>query len=571
LAVESLQSRILANAGRSPGRRALAFYERSGEVDWQTYEQLLESATAHSELLRAEGLGRGDICVLVLPSDRTCATLVVATLLLGAVPLLVAPPMVKAGGVSSSLLGTLRHVVGKTGAKVVVCPEGMRGMRGDLEGLRQGVRILVWPGQPDASRRSPAEFVLPSGEDLASLQLTSGTTGFPRICVWRHSRMLAALDGMASAMGLTDQDVCLNWTPLYHDMGLVNNFLLCLTAGIPLVMMEPSEFVKRPAQWLHGLHQTGASVTWSPNFGFAITAQRVRDAEIEGVRLDGVRGFWNAAERIHLHTMQQFQARFAPYGVRWEALKTNFGCAENVGGATFSDPAGPPLVEHVDRARLYSYGIAEVVPHEKDGNRSVAVVGVGKPYAGMRVQILDEDGGSLPDGHVGEISLDSPSRMTEYLGDEVATQRALGKGLLQTGDLGYLRGGELFWVGRLLERISIRGRKLDPSDFEGVLLEIPGLREGCFAAFGVDDPVEGTQRIVIVAEVRDSTSRSPTEISGEIRGRTFDTLGVSPGEVILVRPGVLAKTSSGKRRHRHIRELYVGGQLKEHVWQPKAA
>src|SRR5207249_519267 len=159
----------------------------------------------------------------------------------------------------------------------------------------------------------------------------------------------------------TERDVCFNWTPLYHDMGLVNNFLLCLHAGVPLALLGPTDFVKRPSLWLRGLSATGATLTWSPNFGFALAAQRIQDAELEGVHLEGVRAFWNAAERIHLNTMQSFLSRFQKVGVQPDALKTNFGCAENVGGATFSNPAGAYVVEHVDEELLHTKGLAEPV------------------------------------------------------------------------------------------------------------------------------------------------------------------------------------------------------------------
>jgi acyl-CoA synthetase (AMP-forming)/AMP-acid ligase II len=381
---------------------------------------------------------------------------------------------------------------------------------------------------------------------------------------------------MRVAMRLTEDDVCLNWTPLYHDMGLVNNFFLCVTGGVPLVMQSPTEFVREPARWLRGLHATGATTTWSPNFGFALAAQRISDAEMEGVRLDKVRAFWNAAERIHHETLIAFERRFTPYGLAPSALKTNFGCAENVGGATFSDPCGRYLVENVDRQALYERGIAQPVPAGVPGSsgnaaNSVPIVSAGRPYAGMRIEIHSPRGIALPDGHVGEIALETPSRMVGYLNDARATRRAIGKGLLRTGDLGYMRDGELFWVGRVRERINIRGKKLDPSEFERILLQIPDLRAGCFAAFGVDDPQQGTQQIVVVSEVRQESATKPAQIAGEIRSQVFLNMGLNVGDVVLVQPGTLAKTSSGKRRHRFFQRLYLEGRLKELEWSPTEA
>lgn len=180
----------------------------------------------------------------------------------------------------------------------------------------------------------------------------------------------------------------------------------------------------------------------------------------------------------------------------------------------------------------------------------------------MRVKILSRTGRPLPEGHIGEIALDTPSRMAGYLNDARATRQALFGELLRTGDLGYMRGEELFWVGRVKERINVRGKKMDPSDFEPVLLEISGLRQGCFAAFGVDEEELGTQRIVIISEVREPLSRDRQELRDEIRDRILRKLGVIVDDVVLVQPGTLTKTSSGKRRHRYFKKLYLDGGLK---------
>ncbi len=191
-----------------------------------------------------------------------------------------------------------------------------------------------------------------------------------------------------------------------------------------------------------------------------------------------------------------------------------------------------------------------------------AIVSAGKPNPGITIQILSRNGKPLPEGHVGEVALDTPSRMVGYLSDARETRRALFGRLLRTGDLGYVRNGELFWVGRVKERITVRGRKIDPSEFEPILHSVDGLRHGCFVAFGVDDPKQGTQRVVIVTEVRNHREIDHEDIIGEIRERALASFGLAVDEVLLVPSGTLAKTSSGKRRHRHFHQQYLDGKLK---------
>lgn len=560
----SLQSRVQKQLETGPERPAIAFYDDQGNFSWLSREQFYGIASGYAAQLARLGLHEGAVCVLVLPSEELTTHLLTAILMLGGIPLLVAPPLLQGEEAHSSLQAILEHIIQKTRPRVVVCPEEMAGRRAVLEAVHPETRVVT---ERHFYGQSPSNIsiVHPDSQAIGAMQLTSGTTGFPRICVWRQENMLAALDGMVAAMQLTDEDVCLNWTPLYHDMGLVNNFLLCLTSGIPLVMVQPHDFVRKPALWLRGLHDTGTTVTWSPNFGFAISAQRIRDRDLEAVRIDHVRAFWNAAERIHHETMLAFQERLRPYGLRETALKTNFGCAENVGGATFSDPEGTFNVEHVDRDILLTDRVAVPVDPPRDGQSTMTIVGCGRPYPGMKIDILSEEGEPLPEGRVGEIALNTPSRMEGYLDNPEANERAFHGESVVPGDLGYMRDGELFWVGRSRERIAVRGKKLDPSDFEPILLTVPGLRHGSFAVFGVDDTRQGTQRIVVVAEVRDHDSRDLEAISGDIRGQVLNRLGVNISEILLVPPRTLTKTSSGKRRHRFFRQLYEQGKLKDYA------
>ena len=547
-AQSSLQARLFDRLQRAPERPALAFATAQGGYPWRSFAQVLGRAAGAAERLREAGLKPGGVCVIALPSGEDSAMATLGALLLNARPLQAAPPSLQTA-TTSNLPAILESVVTRTRAQVLVQEGAAAGSGGgparvSPESLR---------GEADSERVSPG---LPRGEDVAACQLTSGTTGFPRICVWTQRGVLAALDGMWKAMALSAGDVCFNWTPLYHDMGLVNNFLLCLAFQLPLALLGPQDFVRQPSSWLRGLQESGATLTWSPNFGFALAAQRAEESELAGLRLHGVRAFWNAAERIHLKTMEDFYARFSPYGVSWEALKTNFGCAENVGGATFSDPRGGLVFERLDPVKLQR-GQAVLAA---DG-AGVPVVSAGRPNPGLKVRILSPRGQALKDGRVGEIALQTPSRMVGYLDDAASTKQAVRGRYLVPGDLGYLRRGELFWVGRSSERISVHGRKLDPSDFEAVLHGVRDVRPGCFAAFGVDDARRGTQRVVLVTEVKQPLRRPQQAVLGDIRRQAYGLLGIDLREVLLAAPGTLAKTSSGKRRHRHFRQLYEAGQI----------
>ena len=543
----------------NPEGNALAFFNPDGTYTWRTFREFHETGRRCGSILAGKGVSHGDVCVFMLPSDEITANALFGSLLIGALPLMVAPPVVR--GLHSNLKDVLEHVVNTTSARMVVLEDDEKALGEALQKAHPEISVLYTSAFQKGGAPDAAPLVYPGSDDLAALQLTSGTTGFPRVCVWDQNAVLQALDGMELAMKLGEGDVCVNWTPLYHDMGLINNFMLCMAKGIPLVMLETINFLKKPVLWLQALSSTGATVTWSPNFGYAFTAQRVRDHHLGDINLGKIKAFWNAAERIHLDTMLAFQKKFEQFGVKLSSMKTNFGCAENVGGATFSDADGDFVVEHVNKHKLYEEGIAIPEAVTSGNDDTVAVVGVGRAYPGMSIQIQSEDGKILPDGHVGEIALDTPSRMRGYLGNEEETNYAVRERFLHTGDYGYMRGEEVFWTGRVRERINLHGKKFDPSDFESVLLPIDGLRPGCFAAFGVDDEKIGTQRLVIVSEVRDSNDRSLETVMDDVREQVATHLGIKADEVLLLSQGTMTKTSSGKRRHRFYRELYLDGEI----------
>ena len=546
----TIQARVLDRLAQDPGRPSLAFVDARGGVRWRSRAEVCALAASGAQALGELGLEPGEVCVLVSVDPEECARGVLAVLFRGAVPLLVAPPVIQ--GVNSNLRQVLHFVARRTRARLALLTHAVLDDEPELDARVAGFDDLLGAGEAE-----PTSPTCPSGRP-AAMQLTSGTTGFPRIAVWEHDRVLAALDGMAAGMGLREDDVYLNWTPLYHDMGLVNNFLLCQTRGIPLALLSPLDVVRRPASWLRALHETGATTTWSPNFGFALATERATDAELRDVRLDGVRGFWNAAERVHRATLERFLERFGPLGVRRDALRTNFGCVETVGGTTFTAAGEPYRAELVDLARLRDEGVAT---EPIDESPTQWVVGCGLPYPGLELGVFGEQGRRLPDGCVGEIGFRGRGRFAAYLDEPEATAATLRDGWVFPGDEGYLRGGELYWTGRRAERINLQGRKHDPSELEPVLLAIDGLRAGCFVAFGVEDESRGTEGLVVVSEVEPERESDASRLSREVRTALASELGLTVEHLLLVRKGTLTKTSSGKRRHRHFRELYRRGDL----------
>ena len=265
---DSLQARLDAR----PEGRALAFYDASRSFAWRDFAATVEDATRAKSAWQDAGLAPGEVAVIVMSDPAETSRVLLGTLLAGGIPLLVASPLIQ--GSNSSLSEIIGGVVHRTGARVVCYSD--RELLESLhpERLRESVAIAAdeIPLRPAGH----AEFVHRPSESVCAMQLTSGTTGVPRICVWTHQKVQAALEGMANAMDLSTRDIFLNWTPLYHDMGLINNFMLCMVHQIPLVLMSPFDMMRNPALWLQAISDTQATTSWSPNFGFALVAQALR-------------------------------------------------------------------------------------------------------------------------------------------------------------------------------------------------------------------------------------------------------------------------------------------------------
>jgi len=557
--------RILGLAEADPGRRCIAFLDAEGAFEWIDRQSFVARARLAEGALRRTGLRPDGVLLLVSVDPRECATLVLAALLVGARPLLLAPPSIQ--GVQSSLTAVLHSVLERTRADVTVVPPNLHHLAAELASTCPGTRVVVGADRllageaAESTERASPELVSPLDTSIGLLQLTSGTTGFPRIATWRHDALLAALDGMAAGMGLREDDVYLNWTPLYHDMGLVNNFLLCQARGVPLSLLSPLDVVKRPAHWIRALATTQATTTWSPNFGLALAADRVQEAELDGVRLDHVRGVWNAAERVHLSTMERFWARFGPLGLAREALRTNFGCVETIGGVTFSAARASFRAERVDLAQLQEGAPVRALETGVEGVRVQSIVGLGPAYPGAELAVFDGAGERLPEGHLGAIAVRAAGTFSGYFGDAEASRAARVGEFVWTGDEGYLRDGELFWTGRRKERINLQGRKYDPSEFERTLDAVPGLRPGCFVAFGREDPARGTEGLVLLAEVVPMEPSELADVAARVRRAVALGHGLLLDVLWLMEKGALTKTSSGKRRHLHFQELFLSGRL----------
>ncbi|MEZ6188809.1 MAG: fatty acyl-AMP ligase [Planctomycetota bacterium] len=530
-----------------------------------SYADALELSLRAAEHLRQKGVGPGDRVLLMLPTGPTFMAAYYGCQLLGAAPVPVVPPVSLSR--MEDHLKRIARIAKICGAKaVVVGSQMMPVFKVVCSRDREAKRALQNPirGSDLLAEETPLETPTPgTGRDAAMLQFTSGSTGDPKGVVLPHASILANMKAIGLAAEFTANDVALAWLPLFHDMGLIGHFLAAVSWGIPLVLLPPEVFIRRPKEWLKALSTYRGSCSAAPNFAYSLCAKKCKDKDLEGVDLSCWRVAFCGAEPINPSTVTDFVDRFKTLGFRTTSFFPVYGMAEFSLAATFPDPRAEPRFDTIHRLQFEQDGVATpYAGSETDGALSVTWVGVGQALPGHEVRIVDAQGNLLPERREGEVEVTGPSLMEGYYKNPLATAEAMRGDWLRTGDRGYLAEGELFVTGRSKEVIIKGGKNLYPQDVEAAAATVKGVRVGCCAAFGVRNPKRGTEDLVLVCETRVEDPDEQGRMQTAIRNAVLEAVGATPDTIVLAQPGTVPKTSSGKIQRGLMRERFMADDLK---------
>jgi 1-acyl-sn-glycerol-3-phosphate acyltransferase len=519
-----------------------------------TYGQLAKAARRIAAGLIERDILPGDRVALMLPTGTDFFCAFFGILYVGAVPVPIYPPMQRAQ--IEDYARRQAAILRNAGARMLITvPEGLR-----LGSLLRGLVAPLSSIESTATLSArPTEIALPNlqnGLATALIQYTSGSTGDPKGVVLSHVNVLANIRSIGRAVAASSADVFVSWLPLYHDMGLIGAWLGCLYYGAPLYAMSPLSFLARPQSWLWAIHRFHATLSAAPNFAFELCLNKIDDSELKGLDLSSLRLVGNGAEPVSVSTFRRFIDRFAAYGFRPGAMAPVYGLAENAVAVTLPPPGRPPIIDRVDRVALTTRGIAE--PARPDDPNAIEIVACGQPIPDHEVRIIDNMGHELGERREGRLEFRGPSATSGYFQNPLKTRELFHDGWLDTGDRAYMAGGDLFITGRVKDIIIRAGQHIAPHEIEEAVGAIPSLRKNGVAAFGVTDPASGTERVVVLAETDVSNSSAQAALKVRVQEAATHIVGGPPDEVVLVPPGTVPKTPSGKIRRTTARDLYLG-------------
>jgi fatty-acyl-CoA synthase len=542
---------LLQRIERAAARATSITFVVDGAEDSVSWGELHEEAMGYAAGLQAQGVRPGDHVAFLSPTTRQLVTAIQGTWLAGATIVVLPLPM---------RLSSIEEFVAQTRRRIRHADASLAVADAELAAF-----VASEPGDPpmvrfdDLAAGDPKLWIRPPDdpERLAILQFTSGSTSDPKGVMLPDRVLCANLDAVAEAAGLDpDDDVLVSWLPLYHDMGLVGLLTLPMSTGARLVLGAPQDFTARPSRWMEWVSTYGGTATAGPNFSWVLATRALERSE--PLDLSRLRVALNGAEPIDPDQVEAFVAAGRRHGLRPEAVFPAFGMAEVAIGGTFPAPLSGLVTDCVDRRVLETERYAAPTDPGAAGSRRLPLLG--RPVPGLRIRIVDPDTGlALREREVGELEIQGTSVTPGYYRRPDANAELFHDGWLRTGDLAYLLDGQLIVCGRIKDVIIVGGRNLFPEDVERAVGQLEGVRAGNVIAFGVDSD-RGRESLVVVAESR-AVDDDLTAVRRQVAERVRDAVGVPARDIVLVAPGSLPKTSSGKLQRSLCKRYYRDGRL----------
>lgn len=522
--------------------RIVVWHVSADETDVPfTARKLIGHACAARLAYEAMNIGPRSLIGIVHRTGPALYAAWLGALWAGHIPTMVAPP--------SPRMDPRKYAEGFAS---IVNHLGIEALALDAETQMQVANLLPDLPMVDVSSVSPTDnwpIPIPRDEtDVVVVQHTSGTTGLQKAIGFTSRQIANHTEMIAQSCEIDRRDVIASWLPLYHDMGFIACFVTPLMLGISIVEISPFDWVSRPAMLLNAISRQGATLCWLPNFAFnVLSGERVLNALDPGTALGHVKAFISCSEPVQADSLAQFAAVLSPFGVRREQLIASYAMAENLFLVT-QNRLGHPVTKRFDRAAMTNQHTAVASP---DG---IALISNGVPPSSTHIEIRDQ-GAVLNAGGIGEIWICGDHLFAGYR--KGIDPNVIDDGWFNTGDLGFIDCGELYITGRAKDLIIIRGRNYYSHDIESVVGSIGGVIPGRVAAFGVSDLAIGTEKLIVLVELVEGRKAEKPRILLEIRKLVAQQFDTTIGDVRVLPPRGLVKSTAGKVARPENRRRYL--------------
>jgi len=526
-----------------------------------TLDQLLRGASSYARAYSNAGIQPGEVIVLILQHGEDLVYAFWGAILHGAIPSIM--PFLTEKLSPERYRADLAALISVTQpAAITTYPEFESEVRSALkvgDSVREVVVTNKIEKQPDLDFDSLSGFQR-KPDDVVILQHSSGTTGLQKGVALSHQAVFNQLNSYGNALVLNENDVVVSWLPLYHDMGLIAGFILPILSGVHLVLISPFDWVRAPYKLMQSVTKYRGTLSWLPNFAYNFCAQKIRDRHLEGVDLSSWRAIINCSEPVRWESHQTFYEKFKSYGLKLEALQTSYAMAENVFSVTQSPLGSEPVVVEID---LESFMSKRVAKNPSEGHPAMKMMSSGRPLENVKVKVVDENRNEVAERVIGEVALKSDCMLTGYYHRDDITDKAFADGWYLTGDYGFIADGEVFVSGRKKDMIIVGGKNVYPQDLETLTYEVAGVHAGRSVAFGMFNEEEGTEEVVIIAEVDSEDSGEQQKIADAIRLHVTKNSAIALRYVRAVDPKWILKTSSGKTARSANKDKFLAELQKE--------
>ncbi|WP_460122160.1 non-ribosomal peptide synthetase [Pseudomonas sp. S2_C03] len=558
----TLVQALARRAALTPDRVALRFLaETADQAVVLSYRELDQRARTIAGALQAE-TDFGDRAVLLFPSGPDYVAAFFGCLYAGVIAVPAYPPESSKRHHQERLLS----IIDDAEPRLLLTSAGLRDALQQIEGAPP----LLCVDTLDCTLAERWLEPVLTHDHLAFLQYTSGSTALPKGVQVSHGNLVAneLLIRQGFGIDVNPDDVIVSWLPLYHDMGLIGGLLQPIFSGVPCVLMSPAYFLGRPLRWLEAISEYGGTISGGPDFAYRLCSERVSESALERLDLSSWRVAYSGSEPIRLDTLDRFAEKFAVAGFTPDCFMASYGLAE----ATLF-VAGTPRGQGIGNLRVDDQALAQNRAEMGEGS---AIMSCGFSQPDHAVRVVDPVTlGELAQQAVGEVWATGPSIAHGYWRNPEASAETFvqhqGRTWLRTGDLGFLHHGELFITGRLKDMLIVRGHNLYPQDIEQTVeREVEVVRKGRVAAFAVT--VDGQEGIGIAAEISRSVQKilPPEGLIKVIRQAVAEAYQETPSVVVLLNPGALPKTSSGKLQRSACRSRLADGSLDSYALFPTA-